>query len=187
MGSESTTEFERGSSHKGQVGPVRSHDPREPTVEGCGCRLGTHVHRDLIGDPMCQSQAEGGRRCYAHQRQRVDKLEQSLAETSPDTAEHEEISSRLETARADLIQTRTGLQEHITERTAAGGSYDAEQLTANIHRYVADSPTGKPLTLPGGSFRVTRGGRAHLPHPRGSRGRLHHLTGLSRREEATGQ
>lgn len=71
---------------------------------------------------MCQSQAEGGRRCYAHQRQRVDKLEQRLAETSPDTAEHEEITSRLETARADLIQTRTGLQEHITERTAAGGS-----------------------------------------------------------------
>lgn len=109
---------------------------------------------------MCQSQSEGGRRCYAHQRQRVDKLEQQLAETSPDT-EHEEISSRLETARADLIQTRTGLQEHITERTAAGGSYDAEQLTANINRYVADSPTGKPLTLPGGSFRVVRAYSSH--------------------------
>lgn len=105
---------------------------------------------------MCQSQAEGGRRCYAHQRQRVDKLERQLAEASPDTAEQDEISSRLETARADLIQTRTGLQGHITERTAAGGSYDAEQLTADINRYVADSPTGKPLTLPGGSFRVTR-------------------------------
>ena len=112
---------------------------------------------------MCQSQAEGGRRCYAHQRQRVDKLEQRLAESSPDTAEHEEITSRLEAARADLIQTRTGLQEHITERTAAGGSYDAEQLTANINRYVADSPTGKPLTLPGGSFRVVR---AHTSHGR---------------------
>src|SRR5699024_2808146 len=74
---------------------------------------------------------------------------------------HERPSSRLEAARADLSQPRTGPQEHITERTTAGGSYDAEQLTANINRYVADSPAGKPLTLPGGSFRVTR---AHTSH-----------------------
>jgi cob(I)alamin adenosyltransferase len=116
---------------------------------------------------MCQSQAEGGRRCYTHQRQRVDKLEHQLAEASPDTAEHEQISSRLETALADLTQTRTGLQEHITERTATGRPYDAEQLAETVNRYVADSPTGKPLTLPGGSFRVTR---AHLARAHRSRG-----------------
>lgn len=36
-----------------------------------------------------------------------DRLEQRLAETTPDTAEHEEISSRLKAARADLIQARS--------------------------------------------------------------------------------
>lgn len=110
---------------------------------------------------MCQSQAEGGRRCYAHQRQRVDKLEQQLDKAPTRSPEREEISSRLEAARDDLTQTRTGLQEHITECTTAGSSYDAEQLTASINRYVANSPTGKPLKLPGGSFRVAR---AHTSH-----------------------
>lgn len=109
---------------------------------------------------MCQSQADGGRRCYAHQRQRVDKLERQLEQSPPDSPEREQLSSRLEDAQAALIQTRTGLQQHIAERTA-GGPYDADQLTASINRYVADSPSGKPILLPGGTFRVTH---AHTSH-----------------------
>ena len=55
---------------------------------------------------MCQSQAEGGRRCYAHQRQRVDKLEQRLAETSPDTAEHEGTDARVGDIRSVVFPHR---------------------------------------------------------------------------------
>lgn len=105
---------------------------------------------------MCQSRAEGGRRCYAHQRQRVDELEQELAQAPPDTPEHDEAAQRLATAREGLLETRTGLQDHISTHLSDGGPYDAEQLTEHINRYIGDSPNGRGLTLPGGPFRVLR-------------------------------
>lgn len=111
---------------------------------------------------MCQSKTAGGRRCYAHQRQRVEKLEQHLSDAPPDSHEHAELTSEVASARTALIQTRTGLEQHVANETMAGaGNYDAAALTWTINQYVANSPGGRPLKLPGGSFRVTR---AHTSH-----------------------
>lgn len=109
---------------------------------------------------MCQRKAEGGR-CYYHQSQVVDGLEGQLAEAPDGTPECAELTSKLQEARRGLLKTRTGLEQHIGAQTGSTATYDAVSLTSTINRYVADSPDGKPLHLPGGTFRVTR---AHTSH-----------------------
>lgn len=109
---------------------------------------------------MCQRKAEGGR-CHYHQSQVVDRLEGQLAETPDDSPEHAELAAKLQEARSGLLKTRTGLEQHIGAQTGSAAGYDAVSLTSTINEYVADSPDGKPLHLPGGTFRVTR---AHTSH-----------------------
>lgn len=110
---------------------------------------------------MCQSRADGGRRCYAHQFLRVDKLEEEYTAASPDSPEAADLAQRLEVARRELRQTRTGLQQHIAQTMAPGKPYDADELTSTINAYVAGEPSGRSLTLPGGRYRVLA---AHTSH-----------------------
>lgn len=135
---------------------------------------------------MCQRKAEGGR-CHYHQSQLVERLEEQLAEEPDDSPAHEELSTKLQEARRGLLKTRTGLEQHIGVQTGSTAAYDAVSLTSTINRYVADSPDGKPLHLPGGTFRVTR---AHTSHGHtvlevvGPTSARSYSSGLSRRYDA---
>lgn len=105
---------------------------------------------------MCQSKAEGGRRCYAHLRQRELELAQQLQELADDSDERARTVKGLETVRHELLGTRTGLAQHIAAQTAGPGPYDAAALADTINSYLFDAPQGRGIALPGGSFRATR-------------------------------
>lgn len=103
---------------------------------------------------MCDAKEDGGRRCPKHLNEAIARLSAKRDNTEEGSPEYEALTERINATVEELRATPKGLKEHIARTLGTGEPYDAPQMTSYINKYIEDHPDGRPLTLPGGKYRV---------------------------------
>lgn len=95
---------------------------------------------------MCDSKANGGRRCAGHLKKRISTFSALLAEAKEE--DKAALTEKVKEAQREYDKTRSGVQEFIASNESP------QEVVNAVNEYIESHPGRAILDLPGGRYRV---------------------------------